>query len=69
MGTFFWIWVASGCLAALFNMWATKTAHKAGAITDEDLAVLDKQVPYIILGGVLSVLYLLYLLFTPGDEE
>ena len=69
MLTYLWAWLVLGCLAALVHMMLVNLAHLDEVIDDEDAKWMYKLVPYYVLAGPLSILYMFYVAFIANDSE
>lgn len=68
MFTYVAVWLALGCLSALFHLYAVRVSEKEGEITEEENNFLVTMTPMFVIFGPLSIAFQLYILFFAEDE-
>lgn len=69
MITFFWSWLFIGSCAGLVHWYMTRLAHLDEIVDDEEADWLFKLTPLFILGGPISVAYMLWVATSRDDDE
>lgn len=68
MFTYVAIWLALGCISALFHLYAVRVSEKEGEVTKDEYDWLVTVTPMFVIFGPLSIAFQIYILFFAEDE-